>query len=248
MPSIRRMVMNARLAISLFVVPLLTVIGSAAKAVSDEDDESNAKALDAYRTSSLRPSDGYLVDWSVIGPFSAREENGIGFAAIDVADVTAVNSVQHAGTEYHWSYVITKNGAAVVDLSREFGADAEGIAYAAAEVYVNRDMNAAIRVETREEVACWINGEAVTLARDTKSGGRAHVSLVRLRFGYNKIVIGLRHGRGKWSFSVRVLDEAGGPIDRKRLRILDDGLTSGPPVVHLEIRDPGNIFIELHRP
>ena len=240
--------MNASSGVSLFFVTLLMVVGTGVEAVSDEDDRAAVKALDAHRTSSLRPSDGYLVDWDVIGPFSVREENGIGFAAIDVGEVTAVNWVEHAGTEYHWSHVITKNGAAVVDLSREFGAKAEGIAYAAAEVYVNRDMDATIRVETREEVACWINGEAITLARDTQSGDRAHVSLVRLRFGYNKIVIGLRHGRGKWSFSARVLDEAGEPIDRKRLRILEDGVGFAPAGLHLEIRGRSDVFHDLDRP
>ncbi len=241
--------MNASSAVSLFFVPLLIVVGSAAEAVSDEDDGAALKALDAQRTSSLRPSDGYLVDWSVIGPFSVREENGVGFAAIDVREVTAVDSVQHAGKEYAWTSVITKNGAAVVDLSREFSADAEGIAYAVAEVYVNRDMNATIRVETREEVACWINGEAIMLAPDAKSDDRANGSLVRLRFGYNKIVIGLRHGRGKWSFSARVLDEAGEPIDPKRLRLLvDDGLGFAPAEAHFEIRGRSDSFHEPDRP
>ncbi|MCH8205320.1 MAG: hypothetical protein IID09_09155 [Candidatus Hydrogenedentes bacterium] len=110
-----------------------------------------------------------------------------------------------------------------------------------ADVYVNRDMNAIIRVETREEVACWINGRVVTLAPDVKSGDRAYVSPVRLRLGYNKVVIGLHHGRGTWSFSARVLDEAGEPIDPKRLRILDDGLGLSDTV---KIR----FEIELHRP
>ena len=246
--------MNANSAISIFFLVLLTFIYPAADVASAQDDDSDLKALDEQRTSSLRPSDGHLVDWSVIGPFSAREENGIGFAAIDVGEVTAVNSVQHAGTEYHWSYVITKNGAAVVDLSREFGTDAEGIAYAVADVYVNRDMNAIIRVETREEVACWINGRVVTLAPDVKSGDRAYVSPVRLRLGYNKVVIGLRHGRGRWSFSVRVLDEAGEPIDPKRLRILDDGLGfSGTREIRFEAEIHRRtrelrFEIELHRP
>ncbi len=213
--------MNDKSAISLFFVLLLTVVGPAAEAASDEVDGSDIKALDAYRTSSLRPSDGYLVDWSVIGPFSVREENGVGFAAIDVGEVTAVDSVQHAGSEYFWTYVITKNGTAVVDLTSAFGADAEGIAYAEAEVYVNRDMDATIRVETRDQVACWINGQAVTFEPGKKDG--AFSSRIRLRLEHNKIVIGLRHGRGKWSFSARVLDEAGEPIDPKRLRIIDVG-------------------------
>lgn len=240
--------MNASSAISLFFVPLLMVVGSAAEAVSDAEDGSGLNALDAHRTSSLRPSDGYLVDWDVIGPFSAREENGMGFATIDVEEVTAVNSVQHAGTEYYWSYVIAKNSAAVVDLSREFGADSDGIAYAAAEVYVNRDMNATIRVDTRAEVVCWINGQPVTLEPAKKNDDGAFRSPIRLRFGYNKVVIGLRHGRGKWSFSARVLDEAGEPIDPKRLRILDDGVGFFPAEVHLEIRSPSGTFLELHRP
>ncbi len=240
--------MNANSAVSLFFVPLLMLVGSAVEAVSDEDDRAAVKALDAHRTSSLRPSDGYLVDWDVIGPFSAREENGIGFAAIDVGEVTAVNWVEHAGTEYYWSHVITKNGAAVVDLSREFGAKAEGIAYAAAEVYVNRDMDATIRVETREEVACWVNGQAVTLEPVENNDNGAMGSRVRLRFGHNKVVIGLRHGRGKWSFSARVLDEAGEPIDRKRLRILEDGVGFAPAGLHLEIRGRSDIFHELDRP
>lgn len=231
--------MNASSAISLFFVPLLTVICTAAEAASEEEDGSGSKALDARRTSSLRPSDGYLVDWNVIGPFSAREENTIGFAAFDVGEVTAVDSVQHAGREYFWTYVIAKNGAAKIDLSTEFGSDAEGIAYAAAEVYVNRDMNATIRVETREKLACWINGEAITLAPKAKSAERVYVLPVRLRFGYNKVVIGLRHGRGKWSFSARVLDEAGELIDPKHLRILDDGLRVSPVEVHR---------VEIHRP
>ena len=241
--------MNANSAISLFFVPLLTVICTAAEAVSDEEDGSDVKALDAHRTSSLRPSDGYLVDWSVIGPFSVKEENGVGFAVIDVEEVTAVDSVQHAGREYYWTYVIVKNGAAVVDLSSEFGADAEGIAYAAAEVYVNRDMNATIRVDTREKVACWINGQAVTLAAAEKDDDSAFGSHIRLRLGYNKVVIGLRHGRGKWSFSARVLDEAGEPIDPKRLRILDDGALSGPSeVLRHEIRGPIDTLHERDRP
>ena len=224
--------MNASSAISLFFIPLLMVVGSAGEAVSDEEDGSELRALDAHRTSSPRPSDGYLVDWSVIGPFSVREENGVGFAAIDVGEVTAVDSVQHAGTEYNWTYVITKNGAAVVDLSSEFGADAEGIAYAAAEVYVNRDMNATIRVETRDQVACWINGQALTFEPGKKDG--AFSSRIRLRLEHNKIVIGLRHSRGKWSFSARVLDEAGEPIDPKRLRLLvDDGYREQVPRVEI---------------
>ncbi|MDK1021401.1 MAG: hypothetical protein QGD90_07170, partial [Candidatus Hydrogenedentes bacterium] len=143
------------------------------------------------------------------------------------------------------------NGAAVVDLSREFGPDAKGIAYAAAETYVNRDMNATIRVESSEKADCWINGQAVTLVQVEKDVDRAYGSQIRLRLGYNKVVIGLRglrHGRGKWSFSTRVLDEAGEPIDRKRLRILDDGVGFVPAEVPLEIRGGSDILLELHRP
>ena len=222
--------MNDKSAISLFFVLLLTVVGPAAEAASDEVDGSDIKALDAYRTSSLRPSDGYLVDWSVIGPFSVREENGVGFAVVDVGEVTAVDSVQHAGSEYFWTYVITKNGTAVVDLTSAFGGDAEGIAYAAAEVYVNHDMDATIRVETRDEIACWVNGQAVTFAPAKKDG--AFVSRIRLRLGYNKVVIGLRHGKGKWTFAARVLNEDGEPIDPKRLRLLGDGFGFDRVEVH----------------
>ena len=117
--------------------------------------------------------------------------------------------------------------------------------YAAAEVYVNRNVNATIRVETREKVACWVNGEAITLVAEPKSDGRTYASPIRLRFGYTKIVIGLRHGRGKWSFSARVLDEAGEPIDPKRLRILDDSAVVPTVYQREEIRFDA---LEIHWP
>ncbi len=239
---------NAGSVISLFLVPMLTVILSATEAVSEGEEGSRSKALDERRTSSIRPSDGYLVDWVVIGPFSAPEESGVSFAAIDVREVTAADSVQHAGKEHFWTYTVAKNGAPKIDLSKEFGADAAGTAYAAAEVYVNRDMNATLRVETREKVACWLDGEAVKLGPKAKRGERAYVVPIRLRMGHNEIVIGLRHVKGKWSFSARVLDEKGELIDPKRLRLLADGINMRSPKVHFDVRGGSDILLEPHSP
>lgn len=233
--------MNANCAIFIFFLALLTIIYPATEVASAQDDDADLKALDELRTSSLRPSDGHLVDWYVIGPFSVGVEKAVRLTLFDAAEFTAADMVQVMGRSYSWTPVSAKNGSPVIDLTRKFGDYEKGIAFVAAEVYVNRDMNATIRVESSEKADCWINGQAVTLASADKEDNGVSTSRIRLRLGHNEVVIGLRHGRGKWSFSTRVLDEAGELIDPKRLRILDDGLGfSGTSEIRLEV--------DLHRP
>lgn len=212
--------MNLRLLSSLLLVALLSVCWSGVVDAAEKKDDDASKALDRFRTSALRPSDGYLIDWDVLGPLPAREEDGFGFASMDVENLTELNSLEYAGAKYVWTYVAAKNGAGLVDLSERYSADAGQIAYAVAEVYVNRDMDASLILETRDEAACWINGQAIEMK--PKRRNRGYSSPVRLRMGHNQVIIGLRHAKGKWEFSARMLDEAGDPIDPKRLRIMED--------------------------
>ena len=61
--------MNARFLSSLLLVALLSICWSGVVAAAEKKDDDTSKAQDRFRTSALRPSDGYLVDWEVMGPF-----------------------------------------------------------------------------------------------------------------------------------------------------------------------------------
>lgn len=204
---------------------VLAVFWTVTDSAAAQESKSASQSDDSMRTSSIRPSDGRIVDWSVIGPLPIRQGNALDFAAIDVEDAAAANSVRHEGEDYFWTRALAKNGDAVVDLSQKFGADVQGTAYATAEIYVNRDTAATLQIETRtrDKIACWVNGQRVTLHASFEDNASAYETSVRLRFGFNKILIGLRHaGEGPWSFSARMLAEDGKPINPKRLRLLDD--------------------------
>ena len=232
--------MSPRISASLMLAALLSVCGPGVVAAAEKKNDDDAKAQDRFRTSALRPSDGYLVDWDVLGPLPAREEDGFGIASMDVENITDLDPSEYDGARYVWTFVAAKNGAGLIDLSERYSADTDRIAYAVAEVYVNRDMDASIILATRDEAACWINGQKVEMK--PKRRHRGYSSPVRLRMGHNEVVIGLHHVRGKWEFSARMLDQFGDPIDPKRLHILDDSSFIDPP------KGRGPFEPQIHRP
>lgn len=200
---------NSLLGVSLFSVGFLLL-------------NAGAIAQDMRQTSDVRPSDGVIMKWEVLGPLPVEDEYT--FRTVSIVDATDLDSPDYDGEGFFWHQIELSEDSDKIDLFDVLGDEATGVAYAQADVYVNRDMSVLLRIKTRCETTCWVNGEEVAVLSTVHNPRAPRESVIPLRVGWNRIVIGTHSLKRSWTFSAQLRETNGKAIDPKLYRLHVDEL------------------------
>jgi non-lysosomal glucosylceramidase len=151
----------------------------------------------------LRLGHAYVRDWSVIGVWPASDR---GLAAALPPDAELDPEKSYEGRK--WKVVAAKGSR--VDLGGTFGEGASGVAYAVTQVFSPKDQDATLELAADGPVLAKVNGERV-FQRDVPpaADGAAERIPIRLRQGWNTLVLKLARAGAPWGFTAEITDRDG---------------------------------------
>ncbi len=148
-----------------------------------------------------------LPDWGTVDPTPVCIAGGPGEEAAPALASDA------AGGALKWR---TVPGEAL-DLGRIFNEDPDQMCYASVCVHSDRDREAFLRTDTNDHNRAWLNGR---LVHDGVSGAASSRGFddyaddirVRLRKGWNRLLLQVCNRQTTWMMSAQLTDETGEPI------------------------------------
>lgn len=165
----------------------------------------------------VRPVRRWAREWNVVGPFPSPQVLGTEYSpAVDSAygpeldpDLAAHYSGP-GGAQLAWITVVASEDGQV-RLNPHFSPNDWVAAYAQAFLYSPDDRDAVLLLGADDAHVLWVNGQRVS-----ERVGR-HISVaddvelrVRLRAGWNRVLIKVADLDGGWAFQIRVADSTGG--------------------------------------
>jgi hypothetical protein len=200
---------------------LHAVLGSAAPRKDVLAAAEALKALGADPTLFQR-SQGFVVTWHVVGPFPNPGGKGFDTAYFPEREVKvdAVGTEAIDGRErrFSWKEVSSSSLEGAVDLEPHFRRTQDVCAYAYAEVASSADRDVELRLGSDDGIVVWLNGEKVhskqTIRPLQVDQDRAPA---RLKAGKNRVLVKITQGGGQWSFSFRITDRSGTPLNAAKL-------------------------------
>jgi hypothetical protein len=177
----------------------------------------------------LLPSDVYVRNWMLLGPYRYEREKYAGNEQQEVIDddsfVGGVESglvAAEPGTEavgVPWRrYVppVESRFPQTIDLSETYGKVEHALAYAVAHVYSEKAVTGySIYLGSDDYVKVWLNGQLIhTWAERSRAVVQDDdkVEDIALRKGWNKLVVKCVNVRGSWGFILRIADERDRPL------------------------------------
>ena len=158
----------------------------------------------------LRPNDGFLREWVVLGPIEAAPGNNDLPYLPDEANLV-LNYGQTADPNYPAAEAILSDGDRI-RLAGYFGGDtANKVAYAMTYVWVNGDVTLDLGIGSDDSVKVWVgNMDGPMELVHTYAGERAaepdtDVVPIQLRGGLNRIMFKVLNLDGSWAFFARLI-------------------------------------------
>jgi tetratricopeptide (TPR) repeat protein len=156
---------------------------------------------------------GMVRHWWIVGPFD--NERGRGFKTVDVDAAKPNLDAKYHGKEREvaWRDVQVDQSLGYVDLDAMLRPNDQCAAYAVAFVKSAADVDAAIRLGSDEAVRAWWNGKEV-LTRDVRRlmGFDQDVVGVKVKAGWNLLLVKVHDQTGDWGFRVRLTTADGAPL------------------------------------
>ena len=154
--------------------------------------------------------------WHVLGPFTNDEKNSA-FAQVlppeKGVDLSAEHAV-HGGAKARWRPVPT-DARGYLELARIWQKRTFACAYAVAWIHSPSERDAALSVGWDDGLKMWLNGRLVheheSLSHGAKRGDVRKP--VRLREGWNEILMKVTQGHGGWGFYLDVLGPGGTALE-----------------------------------
>lgn len=154
--------------------------------------------------------EGYVTRWHVIGPFPWNARHSpLDKVFVGEPDVDFRKSYTVDGRILKWNRLVSAEDA--VDLGKLLDPDENVCAYAYGEVLLPSRQDLLLQVDTNDGCKCWFNGEVVG-SSEAEWKLDSSVLKVRGRAGANAILLKLSQAGGGWSFSTRLSDLTGKPI------------------------------------
>ena len=165
---------------------------------------------------------GFLVDWSLIGPFDGPEFKAFTKVYppeknVRVIDLAASYDGQRG--KVGWKRHSTPDEFGTVDLVKALEATDDAAAYAFTAVESPASREVQIRAGADDNLTIWLNGEKVFAKEEWQNGTRLDrfIVPVRLRAGRNEILVKVCQGpkyrdpgmANPWSLQVRICDGSG---------------------------------------
>jgi tetratricopeptide (TPR) repeat protein len=185
---------------------------------------------------------GYLSSWRAVGPFENERGGGFGteygpeketaeaMAAGRLPDVDPARSYPGKVRPVAWRKLSGEPLSGHVDLDALFRPNDEALAYAIAFVECQTDATAALRLGSDEAVKTWWNGSPI-LSRDVRRPLHRDqdAASIRLRKGWNWILLKVADGKGPWAFTARITALDGSPLEGWRAGDPPAGAPLAPP-------------------
>ncbi len=159
----------------------------------------------------LRPSARrFIREWDLVGPFPAADMDDLLTVYPPETEAAPAKSYQgKAGADVSWR-VVRAGGSGYVRLDDLVRPNEQALVYAAAYVLSPDDREAAFLVGSDDGVRVWINGEIVhTHPVYRAAGPDLDRVAVRLRKGWNRVLIKVLQGAGGWGYFARFADPGG---------------------------------------
>jgi hypothetical protein len=159
----------------------------------------------------LQPSDRrFIIDWNLIGPFDAPDMDSLTmvYPPEGALDLGAKYKGKN-GMEAAWKKVRGRPSGFMA-LTEMMKPDTQVIIYAAGWIQAPEDMPATILLGSDDGVRVWIN-DALAHANPAYRGAYPDqdVVAVRLKKGWNKVLVKILQGDGGWGFYFRFADPDG---------------------------------------
>lgn len=165
-------------------------------------------------------SKGYLLNWWISTPIQDPEHKGFEQKFYPEEQVEKNTPIDFEGLfligprRIRWRKIEALSADGRVDLVALFRRSENVLVYAYAEINRAREEEAIFKMGSDDGIACWLNGQRVhakDLARQYTPD--EDTVRVRLRAGTNRILLKVTQWGDDWSFSFRLLDREGKPID-----------------------------------
>jgi len=157
---------------------------------------------------------GHITEWQVSGPYEQKGKSG--------PDLFDVPFAPETGGDAKWRPIKagTHSGMPwLVQLDRALKGD-NRVAYLRVEVNSPADRIAQLHIGSDDGVKVWLNGQVVHKNNATRAVGVAQDKpKVRLRRGWNMIMMKITQGGGEWSACLRVRNGKGGPMKDLETRL-----------------------------
>ena len=187
---------------------------------------------------------GFLSSWSLAGPFD--NERGGGFSTAygpeeDDRTARAAGKLLQPDPERSypgkvrpvaWRKLPAEPFAGIVDLDALLRPNDEALAYLLTHVESDRAQAAALRIGSDEGFRLWVNGDLVG-SRDVHRPLRwdQDALAIRLRKGWNSILVKVSEAKGGWRFRARLTGRDGAMLDGwKEGRAPANAASETPPV------------------
>lgn len=163
---------------------------------------------------------GYIMEWSVIGPFPVPEATGYGvkFAPEDRVDLAG--AVEGPKGPLKWKKVATSDPAGLVNLNKELADEKSVVAYAFTRIDSAGEQRIVLRAGSITAIKVFLNGKEV-YGKDEYHHGMhpdQHQAIVVLKPGMNDILLKVCQNQKaqswekNWQFQVRLTDFTGARI------------------------------------
>lgn len=169
---------------------------------------------------------GSITTWKVLGPVPWPEQAKLDTPLFAEARGDHVETVAYEGAFYAWEAQQAAGMPAILDLSPRINSGAQdAVLYASTTLRLPAWTPADLRAGVDGACMIWVNSELV-YQRSTATPFELdqEEAAIRLRPGFNQIVIKMLPGSGPCRLAVRLTDRRGAPIDLVAQRLPDDGL------------------------
>ena len=160
---------------------------------------------------------GFLMHWSVVGPFDNTERKGFDTVFPPEEGVDLTGEYDGKAGKVSWSRLATSDNYGMVDVNKAYGPLKEVTAYAFTEYESPSDQPAQLRLGCKNAWKIWLNGELVFARDEYHRGIRTdqYQLPVNLQKGKNTLLVKLCQNEQEedwtvqWQFQLRVCDATG---------------------------------------
>jgi len=152
--------------------------------------------------------EGYILVWLGCGPYAEKGKEGG-----EIFD-TAFPPEMPDAKDVNWKPITTGIGPWAIDLERTFGQLEYCAAYVRARIWSPAEQDARLEMGSDDAIKVWLNGKQVSAKYQNRGiAPRQDLVNVRLKEGWNDLLLKVVNHTGGWSFCCRVRKPDGSALD-----------------------------------
>ena len=152
--------------------------------------------------------EGYILAWMTTGPFIEKGKEGR--AIFD----TAFRPEDPDATDIKWKRLTQGIGSWDINLEATFGGKDHCGAYMRTQIWSPQDQDARLELGSDDAIKAWLNGKLVHSNYTSRGmSPRQDVVDVKLRNGWNKLILKVVDNEGGWTFCCRIRKPDGSSLE-----------------------------------